>query len=171
MRKAWVLSIAVLLIAAIGLACDGGGGADPTATREATPTSPPPTATTAPVEEPTATPADMVEPTEATEPGGTGVISEGDVEKAKEIVTNQGCIACHSWDGTEIVGPSWKGLWGTVRQFEDGGSALVDEDFIRESIRQPNLKIEVGYPPDTMPILDLSDQDIEHVIALIKSLQ
>ena len=171
MRKAWVLSIVVLLIAAVGLACGGGGGADPTATREPTPTSPPATPTEATMEEPTATPADVAEPTTASETAVTAPTGEGDVEIGKEIVTNQGCIACHSWDGTEIVGPSWKGLWGTVRQFEDGGSALVDEAFVKESIREPNLRIEVGYPPDTMPILPLTDQDIEHVIALMKSLQ
>ena len=163
MRQAWVLTIVVLLVAAIGLAC-GGGGADPTNTSA-------PTATMATSEEPTATPDAMPEATEPASNGGTAPTGEGDVEKGKEIATNQGCIACHSWDGSEIVGPTWQGLWGTTRQFEDGGSALVDEAFVTESIREPNLRIEVGFPPDTMPILPLTDQEIQHIIALFKSLQ
>ena len=112
---------------------------------------------------------------EATTPpsdGGTApVTGAGDAEKGKEIATNQGCIACHSWDGSEIIGPTWKGLWGTTRQFEDGGSALVDEAFVIESIRTPDLRIEVGYPAGTMPVLPLTDQEIQHIIALFKSLQ
>ncbi|MDE2860847.1 MAG: cytochrome c [Chloroflexota bacterium] len=157
------MTIVVLLTAAIGLAC-GGGGADPTNTPA--PTTPP-TATTAPVE-PTATSASVPDPTE---PTSGGAVVEGDAEIGKEIATNQGCIACHSWDGTEIVGPTWKGLWGTTRQFEDGGSAVVDEAFVKESIREPDKRIEVGFPAGTMPVLPLSDQDIEHIIALFKSLQ
>ena len=162
----------VLLTAALAVACGGGGGEDPTNTpRPATPTSAP-TATSAPAE-PTATSATMPEePTAPPSDGGTApVVGEGDVEKGKEIATNQGCIACHSWDGTEIVGPTWKGLWGTTRQFEDGGSALVDEAFVTESIRTPDLRIEVGYPAGTMPVLPLTDQEIQHIIALFKSLQ
>ena len=160
MRQAWVLTIVVLLTAAIALAC-GGGGADPTNTTA-------PTATTAPTNTPapTATSDSMPVPTV-----DSGPVGEGDPEIGKEIATNQGCIACHSWDGSEIVGPTWKGLWGTTRQFEDGGSAIVDEAFVTESIREPNLRIEVGFPPDTMPVLPLTDQEIQHIIALIKSLQ
>ena len=167
MRQAWVLTIVVLLTAAIGLAC-GGGGAEPTNTSVPTSTTAP-TATTAPAD-PTATSASMP----ATEPasnGDSGPVGEGDPEVGKEIATNQGCIACHSWDGSEIVGPTWKGLWGTTRQFEDGGSAIVDEAFVTESIREPNLRIEVGFPADTMPVLPLTDQEVQHIIALIKSLQ
>ena len=165
MRQAWVLTIVVLLTAAIGLAC-GGGGADPTNTSAPTATTAP-TNTPAPVE-PTATSASVPDPTE---PTSGGAVVEGDAEIGKEIATNQGCIACHSWDGTEIVGPTWKGLWGTTRQFEDGGSAVVDEAFVKESIREPDKRIEVGFPAGTMPVLPLSDQDIEHIIALFKSLQ
>ena len=169
MRQAWVLTIVVLLVAAIGLAC-GGGGAEPTNTSAPTATTAP-TATMAPAEQPTATPDAMPDPTEPASNGDTTPSGEGDPEVGKEIATNQGCVACHSWDGTEIVGPTWMGLWGTNRLFEDGGSALVDEAFVKESIREPNLRIEVGFPPDTMPILPLTDQEIVHIIALIKSLQ
>ena len=167
MRQAWVLTIVVLLTAAIGLACGGGSEPSPTATTSPTATSAP-TATMAPAVDPTASMPDATAPASN---GGTGTVVEGDAEIGKEIATNQGCIACHSWDGTEVVGPTWKGLWGTVRQFEDGGSAVVDEAFVTESIREPNLRIEVGFPPDTMPILPLTDQEIQHIIALFKSLQ
>ena len=96
---------------------------------------------------------------------------KGDSDIGKEIAVNQGCVACHSWDGTEIVGPTWKGLFGTVRQLEYGSSQIADEAYIRESIGHTDLKIEASYSADPIPVFDLTEEEISHIIAFIKSLQ
>jgi cytochrome c oxidase subunit 2 len=48
----------------------------------------------------------------------------------------------------------------------------VDEGYVRESILQPQAKIVTGFPP-TMPSFSgqISDQEIDEVIAYIKSLK
>ena len=89
----------------------------------------------------------------------------------EDIVLLNGCQACHSTDGTVLVGPSWKGIFGTSEALEGGGSATVDADYIRESIKEPNAKIVQGFLPDLMPVLPLTDADIDAVIEYIESLK
>ena len=79
------------------------------------------------------------------------------------------CQTCHSLDGSRVIGPTWKGLWGTERVFEDGSKAAVDENYITESILYPAKQIVQGYP-NAMVTYEgiLSDDDITHVIAFLK---
>jgi cytochrome c oxidase subunit II len=67
-------------------------------------------------------------------------------ELGKILYSTKGCAACHSVDGGKGTGPSWKGIWGQTHKFKDGGSALVDENYIRESILEPAKHIVEGYP-------------------------
>lgn len=94
-------------------------------------------------------------------------------EEIGELVwKRKGCISCHSVDGTDKVGPTWKGLFGTNRGYTSTGSAgeiLVDEAYIEESIRFPMNKIADGYPPQ-MPVVKLTDKEILWVTEYIKSL-
>ena len=57
-------------------------------------------------------------------------------------------------------------------QLEDHAPVEVDENYIRESIMEPNAKIVKGYQP-VMPMYKgiLSDKDITALIAFIKSLK
>ncbi|NWF63629.1 MAG: cytochrome c oxidase subunit II [Chloroflexi bacterium] len=93
--------------------------------------------------------------------------------KGKILATQNGCVGCHSADGTQLTGPTWLGLFGKTENFLDGTSGVVDEAYITESIRDPNAKIVAGYPsPSVMPpYAGLSDEDIANLIAYIKTLK
>jgi cytochrome c oxidase subunit 2 len=83
-----------------------------------------------------------------------------------------GCVACHSLDGSKIVGPSFKGIAGSKRDLESGGSILADENYFRESILQPTAKIVKGYPPAMPPYQgQLEDEEISALIEFIKSVK
>ncbi len=57
-----------------------------------------------------------------------------------------GCTACHNVTGrTAGVGPSLVGKFAKTERLERGGDVLVDEDYVRESIIDPNAKIVRGY--------------------------
>jgi cytochrome c oxidase subunit 2 len=84
--------------------------------------------------------------------------------------SRQGCNACHTTDGRPLIGPSWKGLWGKTEALEGGGSVVVDENYIRESIVDPHKKIVQGFPP-SMPVQKLSDREITGIIEYIKTLK
>lgn len=90
----------------------------------------------------------------------------------KKLYTSKACASCHSLDGSRIVGPTFKGLYGSKREFEGGGSALADENYIRESILIANAKIVKGYPA-AMPVYQgqLDDEEITALIEFIKTIQ
>lgn len=93
-------------------------------------------------------------------------------EYGKELYTKRGCNACHSVDGAAMQGPTWKGIWNQPVKLADGKTATVDENFIRESILEPNAAIVAGYPP-IMPTYKgiLGDKEVEAIIAYIQSLK
>ena len=75
-------------------------------------------------------------------------------------------------DGSRLVGPSWKGLYESNREFTDGSSVVGDDNYIRESIVNPKAKIVAGYA-DQMPTYagQLSDEQINALIEYIKTLK
>ena len=79
------------------------------------------------------------------------------------VVKRNGCIACHSLDGSAIVGPSFKGIFGEetiVLVDGEEQKVVVDEAYIRESLLEPNVKIVKGYRPGLMqPYKDLITED------------
>ena len=93
-------------------------------------------------------------------------------EVGRQLYSDKGCVACHSIDGADGVGPTWKGLFGKNRISADGTSILADENYIKESILYPGEKIVEGYGP-VMPSYKglLEDSDITAIIEYIKSLK
>jgi cytochrome c oxidase subunit 2 len=87
-----------------------------------------------------------------------------------ELAQSKGCIACHSQDGTKMLGPSWKGIFGAKRQLTSGQNIEVDEAYLKESIFQPNAKIVKGFPP-VMPPPVINEQEAMAIIEFIKTLQ
>ena len=80
------------------------------------------------------------------------------------------CRSCHSIDGSAVVGPSFKGLWGAQREMEDGAVVTADENYITESILYPNKQIAKGYAP-VMPAQEYSEAQILSIIEYMKTLQ
>jgi cytochrome c oxidase subunit 2 len=89
-----------------------------------------------------------------------------------KLYESQGCATCHSTDGTAKIGPTWKGVFGTSEKLADGSSATVDENYIRESILDPQAKVVAGYTP-SMPTYKgkLRDRQITCLVEYIKSLK
>jgi cytochrome c oxidase subunit 2 len=54
----------------------------------------------------------------------------------------------------------------------DHGTVTVDENYIRESILDPQAKVVSGYPPTMPPFRgQMSDPEIDEIVAYIKSLK
>ncbi len=100
--------------------------------------------------------------------------NQSDVECGQRWADTYGCLACHSTDGTAIVGPTWQGLFGSQVKLTDGTSVTADEAYIQNSILKPNAQVVAGFQPSIMPqnFADiLSEDQINQIIAFIKSLQ
>ena len=93
------------------------------------------------------------------------------VEDGKYVVERNACGACHSIDGSKNIGPTWLGLFGSTEAMTAGGSIVVDEEYIAESIRNPSLKIVAGYENVMTPYDFLSDHEINALISYIKTIQ
>jgi cytochrome c oxidase subunit II len=94
------------------------------------------------------------------------------VKHGEELVEHSGCLGCHSLDGTVKVGPTLKGLSGRTVTLTDGKTVSSDENYLRESLIDPNAKVVKGYPP-IMPTFKgvLKDEEISAVIAYIKTVK
>jgi len=90
-------------------------------------------------------------------------------QKGEVLFKTKTCNACHSIDGTRLVGPTWKGLYGS-KEKTDKGEVVVDDAYLTESILKPMDKVTVGYPP-AMPQVALTDEEVQQLIAYIKSLK
>ena len=96
------------------------------------------------------------------------------VELGSKIFHGIGCIVCHSTDGTTEgkAGPTVLGLAGRVRDLADGKRTKAGEDYLRESILDPSLKVAKGFEP-AMPSFRgiLSEKQIDAVILYLRSLR
>jgi len=90
------------------------------------------------------------------------------VEGGQRVYQLRGCKQCHSIDGTAGIGPTFKNLFGHPVQLVSG-QTMADENYIRQSILEPNAHLVAGFDP-VMPRIQISDQEIGAIIAYIKSL-
>ena len=94
----------------------------------------------------------------------------------KRIMTNIGCFACHTIDGSKLVGPSFKGFYGTMTSIENGRDVIqviADDEYIKNSIYDPGAQITEGYSKGLMQSYtgQLEDDDIALIIEYLKTLQ
>ncbi len=99
-------------------------------------------------------------------PGATG----------KKIMQNIGCFACHTVDGTKLVGPSFKGIWGaehTVVTGKETRKVTVDEEYIKHSIYDPNADVVEGFMKGLMVSYQgqLTEDDIANIIEYLKTVK
>jgi cytochrome c oxidase subunit 2 len=103
--------------------------------------------------------------TEKSAPGAEGL----------KIMITQGCNACHTSDGSRLVGPSYLHLFGEKQIVIREGKEVpvtVDEAYIKKAIYEPNAEIVKGYPANLMQSYKniLKDEDIAKIIEYLKSL-
>ncbi len=93
-------------------------------------------------------------------------------ELGKKLYTSRSCNTCHSLDGSRVQGPTFKGVFGRTEKFADGSSLKVDENYIRESLLEPQKKIVETYPA-VMPTYKglLKESEIDAIIAFLKTVQ
>ncbi|MEX2573363.1 MAG: c-type cytochrome [Balneolaceae bacterium] len=95
---------------------------------------------------------------------------EPTAERGEQLFTQQGCQACHSTDGTQLIGPTVAGLYGSDRDFADGTTGIADEEYLRESMELPDEKIVDGFNNVMPPFAHLEDEELESLVYYIISL-
>jgi len=93
------------------------------------------------------------------------------IDRGKYAAAKYGCVACHSSNGSQMMGPTWKGLYGSVRILSDGTEVVADKRYIYESISQPNAKVVEGFPASVMPSYSMDNRDLKSLVLYLESLR
>lgn len=90
-----------------------------------------------------------------------------DPSRGRELFIQRGCGTCHALQAagtTGTVGPNLNGIGSRAGERKPGMSA---EEYLRESIVNPNAYVVEGYSP-AMPInLITSQQDMDDLVAFL----
>ena len=86
-----------------------------------------------------------------------------------EVARQNGCVACHTLDGTVGIGPSWLGMYGKTETMVDGSTVVVDDAYIIESIVRPDAKQVQGYE-NLMIRYFISEEDIAALVEFTRQL-
>lgn len=100
---------------------------------------------------------------------GAGRLDGADIFRAK------GCSGCHTVDGSPLVCPTLKGLYGArVRVVSKGEvkEVVADDGYLRRSILDPAAEVVEGFGP-MMPSFkgNITDAELEALAAYVKSLR
>jgi cytochrome c oxidase subunit 2 len=99
------------------------------------------------------------------------LLAQGGPESGRAIVSQNGCLACHSVDGSPLTGPTWRGLSGASVELSDGTTVVADDAYLAESITDPAAKIVLGYQPAIMPQYGLTEAQIDDIVAYLATLK
>lgn len=91
------------------------------------------------------------------------------------VLRKNGCIACHSLDGSKIVGPSFKDSWGKTETVVEKGierQVIIDEEYFTTSVYEPDAQIVKGYSKGMMQTYKgmINDEEMQQIIEFVKSI-
>jgi len=102
------------------------------------------------------------------EPNADAAAAGEKLFKQTVIGSQAGCATCHSLDaGLVIVGPSLNGIASRAGSTVSGLSA---EEYLRQSIIDPDAHLVEGFPAGTMPQVwedELTGDQIDQLIAFL----
>jgi len=84
-----------------------------------------------------------------------------------KLLENNGCLGCHSTDGSESIAPTFKGIGGrevTVIRNGQQQTIKVDAAYLQRALLKPNAELVKGFP-GIMPAADyLAEEEINALI-------
>jgi cytochrome c oxidase subunit 2 len=93
------------------------------------------------------------------------------VQNGERLFSDLACITCHKNDASGR-GPSLAGVFGSTVALTDGRRVVADENYLRESIMNPQAKVVEGYQ-GIMPAFQgmVSEENLMQLIAYIRTLK
>jgi cytochrome c oxidase subunit 2 len=94
------------------------------------------------------------------------------VEEGRRVAAEQGCLKCHSVDGTRHIGPTWTDLYLREERLASGKLVRADEGYLTRSMMDPAAELVHGFQ-NVMPTYQgkLSPPEVAAVVEYIKSLK
>jgi len=97
--------------------------------------------------------------------------AEGSIADAgAKLFQSLGCATCHS-GGPQAQAPVLQGLYGKSVTLADGSTVTADENYIRESIVNPQARVVAGFAPIMPPYQgQINEEGLLQLLAYVKSL-
>ncbi|HYG66545.1 MAG TPA: cytochrome c oxidase subunit II [Anaeromyxobacteraceae bacterium] len=105
--------------------------------------------------------------------GGERVLEASNVvDEGRRVASEQGCLKCHSIDGTRHIGPPWNDLYLRQEKLANGRTIVADEAYLTKSMMDPGAELVTGYQ-NVMPSYQgrMSPPEVAAVVEYIKSLK
>ncbi len=94
------------------------------------------------------------------------------VEEGRRLAGSQGCLKCHSVDGSRHIGPTWVDLYMRQERLDSGKEVVADEAYLTKSMMDPGADIAKGFQ-NVMPTYQgkLAPPEAAAIVEFIKSLK
>lgn len=94
-------------------------------------------------------------------------------EQGLKLYNSRSCVACHSTTDEVKIGPGLKGVYGHPVKLSDGSTVTADDDYIRQSILNPQAKIVAGFEGKMMTTYQgqLTEEELTALLEFIKTLK
>ena len=115
----------------------------------------------------------VMDPTDFDQWLSGGANQESPVTAGQKLFQSQGCTSCHGAEGQGGKGPPLISVFGSKVKLEGGDTVEANEDYIRNSIRNPQSQIVEGFRQPLMPAYykdQLSEEHLLQILFYIKSL-
>lgn len=100
--------------------------------------------------------------------------SANEAEAGLKLLQVNGCVACHSLDGTRLVGPTFKGLWNSTKTVTTGvvsRQVTADAEYIKESIYNPSKDVVDTYPKVMISYKEsINEEQLKQINAYLKTI-
>ena len=93
-----------------------------------------------------------------------------DLEQGRQLMESEGCLSCHSTDGSEIAGPTLMNIVGRKVKKDDGSEITADDAYLKEAILDPEKFIVVGFDPIMPSYGHLTEEQVQAMIDYMHSL-
>jgi cytochrome c oxidase subunit 2 len=95
----------------------------------------------------------------------TGTMADAGAKLFQDLT----CVTCHT-EKADGRAPILKGTYGHPVQLQGGGTVMMDDAYIRESILNPSAKVVAGFQPIMPPFQGLvTEEQLLQLIAYVKS--
>ncbi len=102
----------------------------------------------------------------------SGGNSEGTLaQKGQKLFQDLACVTCHSPEGSGR-GPTLQGVFGSEVALSNGTIVTADDNYIRESILKPQVKLVAGFQPQ-MPTFQglVNEEGLMALLEYVKSMR
>ncbi len=87
----------------------------------------------------------------------------------QQVAEGEGCVSCHSSDGSDGVGPTWQGLAGSQVELDGGTTVTADDEYLTESIVDPNAQLVKGFR-GIMPQRSLDPDQVASIVTYLNEI-